>query len=393
MEEIKNLMETIQKENKNAIVVWSENTANGLSVSIQMNGKTESFMTMALHMICSIAVTMDVTPVEMLDTFKQLCADNPEAINDVMETLKRDLPADMPSQLKENFMLITGTKGDYYHKLVLNKILKEGTLDINPRPHYSDGLPAHTYSINHIMQQYDLSKGECPVETLRPIAWKSAVKEILWIYQMQSNKINDLHEMGIKYWDDWDIGDGTIGCRYGATIRRHNLMNKLLKGIKQDPFGRRHIMNMWQEDDFSDETGGTTKGLNPCCYETIWNVRQGEDGLYLDMLMNQRSSDYEVSCAINELQYIALQLMVAKTCGFKPGMFTHVIENVQIYDRHINNVKNLLTREPVKCCPQLILDTDKTDFYEFTIDDFALTDYPVDKIKEKNPQMKFDLGI
>lgn len=290
-------------------------------------------------------------------------------------------------------MLITGTKGDYYHKLVLNKILKEGTLDINPRPHYSDGLPAHTYSINHIMQQYDLSKGECPVETLRPIAWKSAVKEILWIYQMQSNKINDLHEMGIKYWDDWDIGDGTIGCRYGATVKRHNLMNKLLNGLKQDPFGRRHIMNMWQEDDFSDETGGTTKGLNPCCYETIWNVRWGEDGLYLDMLMNQRSSDYEISCAINELQYIALQLMVAKVCGFKPGMFTHVIENVQIYDRHVNNVKTLLTRESVRCCPQLILNTDKTDFYEFTIDDFVLTDYPVDKIKEKNSQMKFDLGI
>lgn len=225
------------------------------------------------------------------------------------------------------------------------------------------------------------------------IAWKSAVKEILWIYQMQSNKIDDLHNMGIKYWDDWDIGDGTIGCRYGATIKRHNLMNKLLDGLKQDPFGRRHIMNMWQEDDFSDETGGTTKGLNPCCYETIWNVRQGEDGLYLDMLMNQRSSDYEVSCAINELQYIALQLMVAKTCGFKPGIFTHVIENVQIYDRHINNVKDLLTRESVRCCPQLMLDTDKTDFYKFTIDDFVLTDYPVDKIKEKNPQMKFDLGI
>lgn len=186
-------------------------------------------------------------------------------------------------------MLITGTKGDYYHKLVLNKILKEGTLDINPRPHYSDGLPAHTYSINHIMQQYDLSKGECPVETLRPIAWKSAVKEILWIYQMQSNKINDLHEMGIKYWDDWDIGDGTIGCRYGATVKRHNLMNKLLNGLKQDPFGRRHIMNMWQEDDFSDETGGTTKGLNPCCYETIWNP---VDGLVV------ASDDYKTADAL-----------------------------------------------------------------------------------------------
>ena len=90
-------METMQKENKNAIVVWSEDTANGLSVSIQMKWKTESFITMALHVICSIATTMDVTPVEMLDAFKQLCADNPEVINDVMETLKRDLPADMPS--------------------------------------------------------------------------------------------------------------------------------------------------------------------------------------------------------------------------------------------------------------------------------------------------------
>ena len=290
-------------------------------------------------------------------------------------------------------MSITGTKGDHYHKLVLQKILDEGTLDVNPRPHYSDGTPAHAYSINHIMQQYDLSKGECPVETLRPIAWKSAINEILWIYQMQSNKLDDLHDMGIKYWDDWDIGDGTIGCRYGATIKRHNLMNKLLNGLKQDPFGRRHIMNMWQEDDFSDETGGTTKGLNPCCYETIWNVRQGEDGLYLDMLMNQRSSDYEVSCTINELQYIALQLMVAKACGFKSGVFTHVIENAQIYDRHVDNVKILLTRESVECNPQLILNTDNTDFYEFTVDDFVLTDYPVEKIREKNPQMKFDLGI
>lgn len=290
-------------------------------------------------------------------------------------------------------MPITRTKGDYYHRLVLQKILDEGTLDVNPRPHYSDGTPAHTYSINHIMQQYDLSKGECPVETLRPIAWKSAVKEILWIYQMQSNKLDDLHDMGIKYWDDWDIGDGTIGCRYGATVKRHNLMDKLLNGLKKDPFGRRHIMNMWQEDDFSDETDGTTKGLNPCCYETIWNVRQGKDGLYLDMLMNQRSSDYEVSCAINELQYIALQLMIAKECGFKPGVFTHVIENAQIYDRHVDNVKVLLTRNSVECNPQLILNTDKTDFYEFTIDDFVLADYPVEKIKEKNPQMKFDLGI
>lgn len=329
---------------------------------------------------------------------------------------------------------MTITRGDIYHKEILDKILKSGTLDENPRPHYENevlvdgrtvtdmegnvielkenqGLlkrngkwymttPAHTLSVNHVMQQYDISKGECPIETLRPIAWKSAVKEILWIYQMQSNKLSDLHDLGIKYWDQWDIGDGTIGCRYGATVRRHDLMNSLLDGLKEDPFGRRHIISLWQVDDFKDETGGTTKGLNPCCYETIWNVRRGsDDKLYLDMLMNQRSSDYEVSCAINELQYIALMLMVAKDCGFEPGVFTHMIENVQIYDRHIDHAKEIIGRDSVPCNARLVLkDTlneygEPKGFYDFTIDDFEMVDYPLQEIKEQNPQLQFDLGI
>lgn len=285
------------------------------------------------------------------------------------------------------------TKGDKYHLNMLQRILQDGFMDENPRPRYSDGTPAHTLSVNHAVQQYDLTKDECPIETLRPIAWKAAVKEILWIYQMQSNKLSDLHDLGIKYWDEWDIGDGTIGCRYGATVKRHNLIGKLLDGLKKDPFGRRHIMNLWQEDDFSDETGGTTKGLAPCCYETIWNVRKGKDGkMYLDMLMNQRSSDYEVSCAINELQYIALQLMIARECGFEPGVFTHVLENIQIYDRHIEQVNEILNRTPVECSPSLVL-KEGHKWGEFTIDDFELIDYPLDEIKEVNPQLKFDLGI
>ena len=323
-------------------------------------------------------------------------------------------------------------KADYYHKVILDRILREGYLDENPRPHYEDvyhdstlsddekvvfvkgsevvlnpnqkafvrgndvivHTPAHTYSVNHVVTQYNLAEGEYPIITLRPIAWKSAVKEILWIYQMQSNKLSDLHDLSINYWDQWDIGDGTIGCRYGATVKRHNLINRLLDGLTKDPFGRRHIMSLWQEDDFSDETGGTTKGLNPCCYETIWNVRKGEDGkLYLDMLMNQRSSDFAVSVSINEMQYIALQMMVAKHCGYEPGVFTHMIENVQIYDRHVEQAKELISRKSVHCKPKFVLDTDKTNFFEFTIDDFKLLDYPVSVIKEQNPQLKFDLGI
>lgn len=283
---------------------------------------------------------------------------------------------------------------DSYQKAMLSRILNEGFLDENPRPKYSDGVPAHTLSLNHSVQRYDLSKGEFPIQTLRPQAWKSAVKEILWIYQMQSNKLSDLHDLGIKYWDQWDIGDGTIGCRYGETVRKHHLMDRLLKGLVEDPFGRRHIMNMWQEDDFYDESGGTTKGLNPCCYETIWNVRKGEDGtMYLDMLMNQRSSDYAVSCAINEIQYVALQMMVAKHCGMIPGVFTHVMENVQIYDRHIEQAKELVNRSEVDCVPRLVLNTDKSNFYEFSIEDFEMEDYPLAQIKEENPQLEFDLGI
>ncbi len=287
------------------------------------------------------------------------------------------------------------TKGDMYHQQILTRILFDGHKDENPRPRYSDGTPAHTFFLcEPIVQRYDLEKGECPLTTKRPNAWKSGVKEILWIYQMQSNRLSDLHDLGISYWDEWDIGDGTIGCRYGETVRKHGLIARLLDGLKKDPFGRRHIMSLWQEDDFNDKTGGTTKGLNPCCYETIWSCYRGDDGqIRLNMMLNQRSSDYEVSCSINEIQYIALLMMVAQHCGYIPGVFTHVIENVQIYDRHVDNVKEILRRDAVKCSPRLLLNPEKKDFYSFSIEDFTLSDYPLDEIKARNKQLVFDLGI
>ncbi len=288
------------------------------------------------------------------------------------------------------------TKGDVYHKQMLNRIFSEGFMDEDPRPRYADGTPAHTLSVNHAVQQYDISKGECPIETLRPIAWKSAIKEIFWIYQMRSNRIEDLHNLGIFYWDLWDIGDGTIGDRYGATLAKHDMVDPFIQDLKDYPFQRRHILNLWQVSDFKDETGGTTKGLNPCCYETTWNVRKGrkgEDKLYLDMILNQRSSDYETSCAINELQYIALMMMIARECNMIPGVFTHVIANAQIYDRHFDQAKEIIKREPVECNPRLVLKESNKGFYDFTIDDFELVDYPLEEIKKKNPQLQFELGI
>ena len=149
-------------------------------------------------------------------------------------------------------------KADQLFLEVANKIIEEGQWDVNPRPKYSDGTPAHTIFTDHIMHTYDISKGELPLITLRPIAIKNAIKEILWIYQEQSNSLDILEQKyGIKWWRPWESVDaaGTIGQRYGATVKKYDLMNKLLEGIKKDPYGRRHIINLWQEADFEETDG------------------------------------------------------------------------------------------------------------------------------------------
>ena len=279
---------------------------------------------------------------------------------------------------------------DAMAKELFQKILDEGCLDINPRPHYEDGTPAHTLSFNHAMQSYDVSKGEFPIITLRPIAVKSAIGELLWIYQDQSNSLDVLRDKyGVTWWDEWDIGNRTIGACYGETVRRHDLVNNLINGIKKDPDGRRHIINMWQEDDFKEK-----HGLKPCAYQTNWNVRHGKDGIgYLDMCLYQRSSDYATAGCINQVQYCTFLIIMAHCLGYKPGKFTWFVNNIQIYDRHIEQVKEMLTRDSIDCQPYIWVNPDKRDFYDLTIDDIKLMGYPRDEVKKQNPQLKFELGI
>lgn len=282
-------------------------------------------------------------------------------------------------------------KSDNYFKEAMKKVLEEGTWDKNPRPYWQeeDGTrtPAHCKFIFDWKNVYDISKGEFPMMTLRKVPWKTGIKEIFWIFQDQSNDIKLLEEKyGVYYWRDWNVGDGTIGYRYGHTVKRYNLIDNLIEGIKKDPYGRRHKMSLWQEQEFIEET----KGLKPCCYETSWVVR----GEYIDMKLRQRSSDHVTAgSAINEIQYVALMLMICKATGYKPGIFVHDIDNLHIYDRHEEQVREMLNRETVPCKPQLILDTDKTDFYSFTIDDFKMIDYPLDEIERKNPQVRLPLAI
>ena len=273
-------------------------------------------------------------------------------------------------------------KADIFMHQSIKDILEEGYRDENPRPKYKDGTPAHTYSVNHVIRSYNLSKDEFPICTLRPIAWRTGIKEIFTIYQKPTNNIQEMHNMGVNWWDDWDIGDGTIGQRYGATVDRYDLINKLILDIQKDPYGRRKVVSLWQNSDLSE-----TPGLAPCAFLTIWNIR----GEFLDMVLVQRSGDMLTASGpggINEVQYAALLMMIARHTGYKPGIFTHFVANEQIYDRHLEAAKEMLSRQGSKKCPKLILNPDKTDFYSFNIEDFNIVNYePV------RPQLELELGI
>ena len=258
-------------------------------------------------------------------------------------------------------------KSDKYYIENLNKIKNEGCWDENPRPKYVDGTPAHSKFITQIFEEYNLSENEFPIPTLRNTAIKMAIKEVLWIYQLKSNRLDDAHKLGINWWDSWDIGDGTIGQRYGATVQRHDLMNKLLYGLENEPFGRRHIIDLYQYTDLDE-----TNGLYPCALKTTWSVRKINGLFYLDMTLDQRSSDFIVANFINKIQYFALQMMVANHLGYEVGKFCHFTQNLHIYDRHFEAVDELLERTPLETQPTIRL-KEKKNFYEYTIDDFEIT--------------------
>jgi thymidylate synthase len=172
--------------------------------------------------------------------------------------------------------------------------------------------------------------------------------------------------MGINWWDEWNVGDETIGQRYGATVQRYDLMDKLLYNLKIDPFGRRHIMNMYQYADLEE-----TNGLFPCAFETMWSVRRVDSDFYLDLTLNQRSNDYIMAGYINKIQYVALQMMVASHLGYKVGKFCHFVQNLHVYDRHFDAASELLNRTPLEQQPIIELTSNKS-FYDFTVDDFKI---------------------
>ena len=278
------------------------------------------------------------------------------------------------------------TKADTIFKENIRKIMEEGVWSEQARPKYKDGRTANSKYITGAFMEFDLAKGEFPITTLRPIAIKSAIKEMLWIYQDQSNSLDLLEDKyNVHYWNDWEVGDSrTIGQRYGAVVKKHDIIHKILNQLEANPWNRRNIISLWDYEAFEE-----TDGLLPCAFQTMLDVRRVDGEIYLDATLTQRSNDMLVAHHINAKQYVALQMMIAKHFGWKVGKFFYFINNLHIYDNQFEQAEELLRREPSDCQPHLVLNVpDGTNFFDIKPEDFELVDY--DPVK---PQLKFDLAI
>ena len=240
------------------------------------------------------------------------------------------------------------------------------------RPHWPDGTPAYTVKKFGIVNYYDLRK-EFPAITSRRIALKSAWDEILWIYQKKSNNIKDLNS---HIWDSWADENGSIGTCYGWVIGQKfpykgemiDQMDYVLKQLKENPYSRRIMTNMYQ---FAHLSGG---GLDPCCYSMTYNVTRDGDQLVLNAVLNQRSQDMLAANGWNVCQYALLLMAVAQVNGMVAGELIHVIADCHIYDRHIPMIEELMEREEHPA-PKVWLNPDVKDFYDFTVDDLHVEDY------------------
>lgn len=253
-------------------------------------------------------------------------------------------------------------------------ILKNGTNtegeDI--RAHWEDGTPAYTIKQFGIVNKYDLRK-EFPALTLRKIALKSAMDEILWIYQKKSNNINDLKT---HIWDQWADDTGSIGTVYGYQIgekfmfkgQEIDQIDYVIKQLKEEPFSRRIITNMYQFHNLA------TGHLDPCAYSMTYNVTKENGQLVLNAILNQRSQDMLAANGWNTAQYAILLMMLAQVNNMIPGKLIHIIADCHIYDRHIPIIKELLTREEYKA-PIVKLNPEIKNFYDFTTKDLIVEDY------------------
>lgn len=257
-------------------------------------------------------------------------------------------------------------------------ILENGVWDkeFDVRPRWEDGSPAYTKKCFAIVNRYNLAE-EFPIMTLRRTAIKTAVRELLWIWQKKSNNINDLDA---HIWDKWADESGSIGKAYGYQLGiKHRYkegefdqVDRVIFDLKNNPNSRRIITNIYNHADLSQ------MHLYPCAYSMTFNVSGGK----LSAILNQRSQDMLAANNWNVVQYSVLVHMLAQISGLEVGEFVHVIADAHIYDRHIPIIERLIERETYDA-PKFTLDKTVSDFYKFDENSFTLENYRYNEFTDR----------
>ena len=259
---------------------------------------------------------------------------------------------------------------DKKYLAIAEEILENGYFDNN-----RTGI--RTYKLPHQIMQFNLEK-EFPILTTKFVAFKTAVKELLWIFKDQSNDVKKLQEQNVSIWDEWIQEDGTIGTSYGWVVKKFNQMDNLLEALKNNPQDRRMMINLWQIP-YLD-----TAPLHPCCFLTMWDVTDGK----LNCMLVQRSGDWGLGVPFNTSQYAVLVHLVAQATGLRPGLFTHVINNAHIYENQVEGLKIQLGRaNEAYDAPKLWINPEIKNFYDFTPDDIKLVDY------KHHPSIKMEVAV
>jgi thymidylate synthase len=240
--------------------------------------------------------------------------------------------------------------------------------DREVRPRWEDGAPAHTVKKFGIVNRYDLSK-EFPILTIRRTYWKSAIDELLWIWQAKSNNVRELRT---RVWDAWADENGELGPVYGKQWRSWQCpdgrvvdqISDLINQIKTNPDSRRLMVCAWNPADVDK------MALPPCHCLFQFYVVNGK----LSCQLYQRSADVFLGVPFNIASYALLTMMIAQVCGLQPGEFVHTFGDVHIYKNLYAQVDEQLTREP-RPLPKMVINPEVTDIFSFQFEDFKLEGY------------------
>ena len=240
-----------------------------------------------------------------------------------------------------------------------------------------------TYSVFGYQMRFDLSEG-FPLVTTKKIHFKSVVHELLWFLKGDTNT-QYLKDNGVRIWDEWADENGDLGPVYGFQWRNWPNANgasvdqvkQVVEQLKTNPNSRRIIISAWNPSDLPDETISPQQNvkegrmaLAPCHAFFQFYVSEGK----LSCQLYQRSADIFLGVPFNIASYALLTLMLAQVCDLEPGDFVHTLGDAHLYTNHQEQVELQLSRDPLPL-PQMKINPEIKDIFDFTFDDFELVDY------------------